>query len=125
MKEKMTKVLIIDDDPDVRIVMNLFLKKQGYDVETASRKEEAFEKLEQFEPSVVLLDVLLSGTDGRNICREIRDKEYLKNVPIIMVSAHPGASDNIGNYGADDFISKPINTDTLLEKVNKLTNKSR
>ena len=62
----MARVLIIDDDPDVRTVMDILLKKQGYEVETASRKEEALVKLAEFKPSVVLLDVLLSGSDGRD-----------------------------------------------------------
>ena len=116
----MTKILIIDDDPDVRTVMNILLKKQGYDVETASRKEEAILKLKEFKPAVVLLDVLLSGSDGRELCQEIKASSEHKNVPVIMFSAHPGAAENIGSYGADDFIAKPINTDALLKKVNKL-----
>jgi DNA-binding response OmpR family regulator len=118
----MKKVLIIDDDPDVRTVMDVLMKKQGYGVETAFNREDALDKLEHFQPSVILLDVLLSGTDGRQLCREIKSADKTRHVPVIMVSAHPGAADNIGNYGADDFISKPINTETLLEKMDKLIN---
>ena len=118
----MTKVLIIDDDPDVRTVMNVLMTRQGYEVETAFNKEDALSKLQKFSPSVILLDVLLSGTDGRELCKEIKANDKLKAVPIIMVSAHPGASENIQSYGADDFISKPINSQVLLEKMNKLVN---
>jgi DNA-binding response OmpR family regulator len=121
----MTKILIIDDDPDVRTVMNILMKKNGYEVETASRREEALEKLEEFHPSVVLLDVLLSGTDGRDLCREIKATPRFKNVPVIMFSAHPGAADNISSYGADEFITKPINSESLLEKVDKLAKVSK
>jgi DNA-binding response OmpR family regulator len=116
----MPKVLIIDDDPDVRTIMNVLMKKQGYDVVTAMNKEDALFKLENFQPSVILLDVLLSGTDGREFCREIKQNENMKNVPVIMVSAHPGAAENINSYGADDFIAKPIDTISLLEKVERL-----
>jgi DNA-binding response OmpR family regulator len=116
----MTKVLIIDDDPDVRTVMNVLMTKQGYEVETAFSREDALSKLEGFQPSVILLDVLLSGTDGREFCKEIKRNDDLKSVPVLMVSAHPGAAENINNYGADDFISKPINTQVLLEKLDKL-----
>ena len=115
----MQKVLIIDDDPDIRTVMDILLKKKGYVVDTASRKEEAFEKIEQFKPSVILLDVMLSGADGREICRDIKDNEQTKNIPVIMFSAHPGAADKIDTYGADDFISKPFNADVVLERVRK------
>jgi DNA-binding response OmpR family regulator len=115
----MTKVLIIDDDPDIRILMDALMKQQGYEVETASRREEAMDKLEEFRPSVILLDVLLSGSDGREICQEIKANSSMQHIPVIMFSAHPGAADNIESYGADDFITKPINTDTLLEKMNR------
>ena len=121
----MTKILIIDDDPDVRTVMNVLMKKQGYEVETAFNREDALSKLEDFRPSVILLDVLLSGTDGRELCKEIKRSEELKTVPIIMVSAHPSAAENIANYGADDFISKPINTHSLLEKMDRLVNEPK
>ena len=116
----MTKVLIIDDDPDIRILMDTLMKQQGYEVETASHREEAMDKLEDFQPSVIFLDVLLSGSDGREICQEIKGNSKMQHIPVIMFSAHPGAADNIESYGADDFITKPINTDSLLEKMNRL-----
>lgn len=115
----MTRVLIIDDDPDVRTVMNVLMTKQGYEVETAFNREDALSKLERFQPSVILLDVLLSGADGRELCREIKKNKERESIPVIMVSAHPGASENITNYGADDFISKPINTQILLAKLDR------
>ena len=118
----MTKVLIIDDDPDVRTVMNVLMKKSGYEVETASGRAEAIQKLENFHPSVVLLDVLLSGSDGRELCKEIKAGESTKDIPVIMVSAHPGAAENIASYSADDFISKPIHTENLLFKMDQLIN---
>ena len=117
----MPKVLIVDDDPDVRTLMNVLMKGQGYDVATAFNKEDALSKLEDFQPSVILLDVLLSGSDGRELCRELKGNEEMKNVPVIMVSAHPGAAENISSYGADDFVSKPIDTASLLEKLERWT----
>src|SRR5688500_3249433 len=116
----MIKILVIDDDPDVRKVLEIVMTKQGYEVETASRKDEAMEKLENSRPSLILLDVLLSGSDGREICREIKANHSLCHIPVIMVSAHPGASDNFNSYGADDFVTKPIRTEILLEKVEQL-----
>jgi CheY-like chemotaxis protein len=113
----MKKILIIDDDPDVRTVMYLLMKKEGYELETASKREEAMKQLESFLPSVILLDVLLSGTDGRELCQELKANPRTRDVPVIMISAHPGAADNISSYGADDFISKPVNSDTLLKKL--------
>jgi CheY-like chemotaxis protein len=113
----MIKVLVIDDDPDVRTVMNVLMKKQGYDVETASTKDEAFDKIQEFQPSLILLDVLLSGADGRDICYQIKSNPLTSHIQVIMFSAHPGAADNIQSYGADHFITKPINTSSLLQKL--------
>lgn len=115
----MARILIIDDDPDIRTVMNILLKKQGHEVATAAREEEALEKIKQFNPSVILLDVLLSGADGRKICMDLKQNEATKDIPVIMFSAHPGAADKIHLYGADDFISKPVNADRLLEKISR------
>jgi len=116
------KILIIDDDPDVRSVMNHLMKRQGYEVATASSREEALSALRQFHPSVILLDVLLSGSDGRELCKEIKSSDQWKHITVIMFSAHPGAADNIESYGADDFISKPLNTEVLLEKLERFAN---
>lgn len=113
------KILIIDDDPDIRTLMDILLKRQGYAVETASRQEEVAGSIRAFAPDVILLDVLLNGADGRKICREIKENPATGHIPVIMFSAHPSAGDNIGTYGADDFINKPVNGDTLLEKVEK------
>ena len=121
----MIKVLVIDDDPDVRTVMNVLMKKQGYEVETASTKDEAFDKIQQFQPSVILLDVLLSGSDGRDICREIKSDPMTRHIQVIMFSAHPGAAENIKSYGADHFITKPINTGSLLQKLDSWVNEMK
>ncbi|GAC1423981.1 MAG: hypothetical protein NVSMB67_23680 [Flavisolibacter sp.] len=119
----MTRILVIDDDPDIRALMQLSFKKRGYVVETAAKKEEALEKLDKFSPDIILLDVLLSGADGRDVCKEIKAKKETEKLPIIMVSAHPGAIENIAHYGADDFIAKPFNMDALLIKMEKLLNR--
>lgn len=115
----MITILLIDDDPDVRLMMSRLLQKQGYAVETASRREEALAKLEEKLPSLILLDVLLSGYDGRELCRELKASLATTHIPVIMFSGHPGAALQFETYGADDFITKPFNTDVLLEKLNR------
>lgn len=115
----MAKILLIDDDPDVRTVMTATLQRQGYEVETASGRNEASIKLQQATPALIIMDVLLSGADGREFCRELKSDERTKHVPIIMFSGHPGAALKFEAYGADDFIAKPFNTDDLLTKLNR------
>ena len=102
--------------------MSRMLQKQGYHVETASRREEALAKLEEKLPSIILLDVLLSGYDGRQFCREIKASVTTRNIPVIMFSGHPGAAVQFESYGANDFVTKPFNTELLLEKLHRQLN---
>ncbi|MES2880878.1 MAG: response regulator transcription factor [Bacteroidota bacterium] len=112
----MGRILIVDDDPDVRTLVNVILKKQGFEVETASREEEVFAMIASFDPDIILLDVLLSGADGRLICEQIKSTKAIAHIPVVMCSAHPAAMRN-GDYGADDFINKPFTAEILLSKI--------
>lgn len=113
----MQKILIIDDDPDVITVLQLLLKKKGYEVATAYREEEVFPQIDAFMPNLIVLDVLLSGVDGRQICKKIKHTDKWKNIPVIMFSAHPGAQKNMEDFGADDFLPKPFQSEKLLERI--------
>ena len=113
------RILLIDDDPDVRFLMAATLQREGYAVDTASGPEEALKKLQQHTPALILLDVLLGGADGRQLCREIKAAEATQHTPVIMYSGHPGAAQKFETYGADDFIAKPFSTDRLLEKLSQ------
>jgi DNA-binding response OmpR family regulator len=113
------KILILDDDLDILAVMQLLFKTKGFDVVALSRWEEVYEKVDSFKPHLILLDVLLSGNDGRDICRDLKHKQSTRNIPIVMFSANPSAADNIHEYGADDFIHKPFEVNDLLATINK------
>jgi len=113
----MHKILIIDDDPDVVTVLQILLKKNGYGVAAATREEEVNHQMDSFGPDLIILDVLLSGVDGREICRRIKNDNSWKHIPVIMFSAHPGAQKNMKDFGADDFLPKPFDSNKLLERV--------
>jgi DNA-binding response OmpR family regulator len=115
----MSRILIIDDDPDIRTILNILLRKNGYEVDTASRKEEVFGKIHDFNPSLIILDVLLSGYDGRKVCQEIKSDKETSHIPVIMFSAHPGAAGKFQEYGADGFMTKPLNAEVFLKKVSE------
>lgn len=114
----MQKVLVVDDDLDILAVMQLLLKMKGFEVEVTTKGEETFSKVESFKPNLILLDVLLSGYDGRIICKQLKSQEGTKNIPVIMFSAHPSAVESIKEYGANDFIAKPFDVNELISKVN-------
>ena len=113
----MEKILVIDDDPDVISLMRMLLQKKHYDVASASQESEVEELVLNFKPDIIIMDVLLSGADGRSICKNLKNAEASKHIPIIMFSGHPGAQKNIDEYGADEFISKPFQSSSLLERI--------
>lgn len=112
----MERILIIDDDPDALTVLQLILSKKGYQVITAVHEAQILEQIAYRKPDLILMDVLLSGADGRHICRRLKNSVH-KEIPIIMFSAHPGAQKNMHEYGADDFLPKPFQEKDLLQKV--------
>ena len=114
----MAKILVIDDDVDILSVMEILLSMKGFNVEVTAKGENTFPKIESFKPDLILLDVLISGYDGRVICKQLKSKEETKSIPVIMFSAHPGAAATIADYGADDFIAKPFNVSNLIDKIN-------
>ena len=114
----MSRILVVDDDVDILSVMEILLTMKGFEVEVTARGENTFPKIETFKPDLIILDVLISGHDGRSICKQLKTTEATKNIPVIMFSAHPGAAATIADYGADDFISKPFDVADLLKKVN-------
>lgn len=115
----MSKILVIDDDIDILSVMEVLLSMKGFNVEVTAKGENTFPKIESFKPDLILLDVLISGYDGRVICKQLKANEETRHIPVIMFSAHPGAAATIADYGADDFISKPFDVHNLLKKVNE------
>ena len=114
----MSKILVVDDDVDILSVMEILLSMKGFDVEVTSKGENTIPKIESFKPDLILLDVLISGHDGRTICKELKANKSTRHIPVIMFSAHPGAAATIGDYGADDFIAKPFDVNNLMQKVN-------
>lgn len=117
--QQIKKVLVVDDDPDILDALQFMLEDAGYRV-TITEKGEYAENLHDTNgglPDVILLDVLLSGKDGRLICRKLKSQEETKHIPIIMMSAHNNALQSVASVGADDFIAKPFETSDLLEKI--------
>ncbi len=115
----MYRILVIDDDLDILSVIELLLSMKGYNVEVSAKAEEALSRIDSFKPHLVLLDVLISGHDGRVICNQIKSSETTSHIPVIMFSGHPGAMATISQYGPDDFLSKPFDVTKLVEKIEK------
>lgn len=124
MRSKQKNILVVDDEPDILEFLQVIMKDEGYDV-TIIDKGEYLEKLNSGGlPDLILLDMLLSGKDGREIVKHFKSQEKTRHIPIIMFSAHPSAEETARRAGADDFVSKPFDIDVLLNKMTFLLERS-
>lgn len=120
MQQTRKKILVVDDERDILEFLQIILEEEGFDV-TTTDKGEYLEKLHNGGlPQLILLDVLLSGKDGRDIVRYLKSQEETRHIPVIMLSAHPSAADTARLAGADEFIAKPFDIDELLAVITKL-----
>lgn len=116
----MKKVLIIDDDTGIAEVLQIILESAGYRVETYTAFGEYIKQRNgQDRPDLIILDVFISGADGREICRKFRADKKTNGTPIIMMSANPETRHTTIEAGANEFIDKPFDTEVLLAKVQK------
>lgn len=110
------KVLIADDDKDIVEVLGIMLELEGYEIATISSGN-VVQAVQQGQPHVVLLDIRMSGQDGREICRLLKQTDGTKDIPVVMISANHDGRVMALEAGADDFLGKPFEMDELLEKV--------
>ena len=110
------KVLIVDDDANISELISLYLTKEFYDTKIVYDGEAALKEFDSYQPNLILLDLMLPGIDGYQVCREIRQRS---NVPIIMLSAKGEVFDKVLGLelGADDYIIKPFDSKELVARV--------
>lgn len=119
------KILIIDDDPDILEALEIFFNEVGFDVSICENGEKVMEEVKSMHPHIILLDLLLSGSDGGEITKELKSQESTKNIPVIIISAHPKAKERAFGCGADGFLAKPFDLEELLTHVKKLLTKQK
>ena len=111
-----TKILVVDDDPNICEFLRQYLEKEGYDVKTAADGYAGLEVFKKYEPDLLLLDIMLPGKNGKDVCQEIR---RFSTRPIIMISAKAEVVDKVVclELGADDFVAKPFDVNELLARI--------
>lgn len=115
-------LLIVDDKPNNRLLLNTYLTSAGYTVQMARTGEEALARIEAKPPSLVLLDIRLPGLNGYEVCRRIKTSEKISFIPVILITAVEEEEERLKGIesGADDFISRPIHKLELLTRVKSL-----
>lgn len=118
------KILIVDDDNYIAELISLYLEKEMFETKIAEDGEEALELFESFQPNLILLDLMLPGKDGYQVCREVRAK---RDTPIIMLSAKGETFDKVLGLelGADDYIIKPFDSKEMVARVKAVLRRYR
>jgi len=120
------EILIVDDEPDVVVPIQFLMEQQGYRVMAAERGEDALDLIYHYKPDLVILDIMLPGIDGYEVCEIIRLDLYYRDVKIMFLTAK-GREVDIAKglaLGADAYLTKPFSNDELVAKVKELLEKT-
>lgn len=120
-------LLIVDDEPNAHIMLEALLLREGYNLNFASNGPEALEKASELTPDLILLDVMMPGMDGFEVCSRLRSDPLLAEVPVIMITALDDRNSRLRGIevGADDFLTKPFNSIELRARVRTITRLNR
>lgn len=110
------KVMIADDDAGIVDAIALMLEYEGYEV-SSYLDGAIIPHMQQEFPDLLLLDIWMSGTDGRDVCKQLKQIEEIRKIPVIMISASRDIERSAYDAGADDFLAKPFDMDVLLKKI--------
>ncbi|MEO8764388.1 MAG: response regulator [Ginsengibacter sp.] len=113
----MKKILIVDDSVALLEVMKNILERNDYTIRTLNTATNIYTTIDEFQPDLLILDIYLAGSDGREICRHLRENPITHNLCILVFSASPKTLEDYKSYHADDFIEKPFDITYLVEKI--------
>ena len=114
------KILVVDDEPEITEIVETFLTEAGYKVTIANTGSDAIKKAKEFKPDVILLDIMMPGTDGYAVCKKIKQEPEFANTPVIFLTGKDREDDMGRSFkaGGDMYIKKPFSCERLLEIVN-------
>ena len=111
------KILVADDEEEIRNLLDHFLKGQGYEVILASDGNEALKLASEKNPQVIILDIKMPGLDGLEVCKRLKEKEQTKLIPVIVITGFEDNKMEALNIGADDFVNKPFDMAEISSRV--------
>lgn len=121
----MKKILIVDDSAELLEAMQIFLEREGYEIRILTNPLIVMQTVKEFQPDLIILDVFISGKDGRDICRSLRKNIITKYLCIMLFSASPQALKNFELYDADGFIEKPFALNDIIKKIESVLEKCK
>jgi two-component system response regulator MprA len=126
-EKQLLKVLVIDDEENIIEFIRLGLRYEGFQVESAPDGEQGIVAAQRIDPDVIILDIMLPGIDGLEVCRRLRSNPTTRDIPILMLTAKDEVRDRITGLrtGADDYLTKPFDFDELLERIRAILRRQK
>ena len=120
MAEDKAKILVVDDNEDLATMIKAMLQIKGYNITVKTNVTELENFVKQLNPGLIIIDMLLSGANGCEFCKAIKNNTETAHIPVLMFSAHPNAKSECLNAGANFFLEKPFDIKDLFSAVEKL-----
>lgn len=116
------KILVCDDEANIRSIMDFSLEAEGFEVIAAADGDEALRLVVSAQPDLVLLDVMMPGSDGLTVCRHLKENPATAHVPVLLLTARGAKADREAGLaaGADDYVTKPFSPQRLIDRINGL-----
>ena len=120
--QNQTKILLVDDEPNILVAIEFLLAKEGYQIQKAFDGQQAIEKVESFHPNIIILDVMMPGLDGFEVARRVRHMDGNDDIKIIFLTAKGTTQDKMKGYstGGEYYLIKPFDNDELVNLVKEL-----
>jgi DNA-binding response OmpR family regulator len=114
------RLLIIENHTDTLEILKILFTAEGFEVDAVEHTADIFYNITAFTPDILVIDHILNGTAGGELCRQMKSNPATKGIPVILISAYPNVERSVQHYACDIFIPKPFDIDDLVQKVNSL-----
>jgi DNA-binding response OmpR family regulator len=119
----MARIMIVDDSDDLLLLIGIIVKMEGHEAISLTSPVELMEKLDEFNPDLIIIDVNLGGFNGKEVCKNIKTNTACKNIPVLLSSASAESLIDFKDFYADDILEKPFEVLTITNKIRMLLNK--
>ena len=110
-------ILVVDDDEDLLVMLEEVLLYSHFNVKGVKQTQNIFGVIENYKPDLVVMDCILNGINGSELCHQIKTDSRMEKLPVILISAYPRVLESLGRYGCDVFIAKPFNITDLISAI--------
>lgn len=125
--KKSSRILIVDDEPEIHAMLGKILSREGYVVDNAYNAEEAYQAVSRHKPNLIILDIMMPNISGIEVCNKFKSDPSTSGILILIVSARDAQTDRIEGltHGADDYVAKPFHLRSLIRKIKHMTEKKQ